>query len=199
MIRDLRRKSVPKGSKWDVNRIDSVIISERFRSLQQFFKKQNQRENTIPRYSKSDSDGDGAEGTISQEEKVGLYLFLFGGFVPRGVQETLSYTIPVCEFSQLLPGVMQDPTPQTQAHKVVLLNKYLAGNFTLINAHRPLCLFLPNNSNTIAELPESCKFTGTSLNLPGQSRIPSDTSNSVQELCGFHLHGSPCSKRSKPP
>lgn len=37
MIRDLRRKSVPKGSKWDVNRIDSMIISECFRSLQQFF------------------------------------------------------------------------------------------------------------------------------------------------------------------
>lgn len=33
MIRDLRRKSVPKGSKWDVSRIDSVIILKHFRSL----------------------------------------------------------------------------------------------------------------------------------------------------------------------
>lgn len=127
---------------------------------------------------------------------MGLYLFLLGGFVPRGVREILSCTIPVCEFSQLLPRVMQDLTSLTQVHKVIILNKYFAGSFSLINAHRHL--FCPSNSNTIAELPESCKFTGTSLNLPGQSRIPSDTSNSVQELCGFHLHGSPCSKRSKP-
>lgn len=96
----------------------------------------------------------------------------------------------MCEFSQLPPGVMQDLTPLTQVNKVITLNKYFAGNFSLINAQRPLCFFLLNFSNTIAELPESCKFTGRSLTLPGQSRIPSDTSNSVQELCGFHLQGS---------
>lgn len=83
----------------------------------------------------------------------------------------------MCEFSQLLPGVMQDLTPVPQVHEVIILNKYFAGNFALINAHRPLWLFLSKNSNTTAELPESCKFTGISLNLPGQSRAPSDTSN----------------------
>lgn len=127
---------------------------------------------------------------------MGFYLFLLGGFVSRGVCETLSGTILMCEFSQPPPGVMQDPTPLTQVHKVIILNKYSAGFFffSLINAHRLLWFLLPNNSNTIAELPESCKFTGRSLNLPGWSRIPSDTSTSVQEPCGFHLCGSPCSK-----
>lgn len=105
----------------------------------------------------------------------------------------------MCEISQLPPSVMQDLTPLTQVHKVIILNKFSAGSFSLINGHRPLWFFLPNFSNTIAELPESCKFTGRPLNLPGQRRISRDTRNIVQELCGFHLQGSPCSKRSKPP
>lgn len=59
---------------------------------------------------------------------MGFYLFLLGQFVPRGIWETLSGTIPVCEFSQLPPGVMQDLAPLTQVHKMIILNT-LQGNF----------------------------------------------------------------------
>lgn len=37
MIRGLRRKSVPKGSKWDVNRIDSMIILKHLEAYNIFF------------------------------------------------------------------------------------------------------------------------------------------------------------------
>lgn len=66
----------------------------------------------------------------------------------------------MCEFSQLPPGVMQDLTPLTQVHKVIMLNKYFAGFFFLNKCSQAFMdFFLPNNRNTIAELPESCKFT----------------------------------------
>ena len=74
--------------------------------------------------------------------------------------------IPTCESSQLLPGVMQSLTPLAQTHKVIFLDLYFAGNFSLINVGRFLGLFLPNDSDTIAVFLDACKSTSTSLSLP---------------------------------
>lgn len=66
MIRDPRKKSVPRKSKWDVGRLDSLIIWKHFRSLQHFsFFNRNREKNTVSRYNETDLDGDGKEGNIA--------------------------------------------------------------------------------------------------------------------------------------
>lgn len=90
-------------------------------------------------------------------------VVLLEEFVPKGVWETITCTIPTCQSSQLLPGVMQNLTPLAQTHKVVFLDLYFAGIFFLINVGTFLGLFLPNDSDTSAVFLDSCKFASTSL------------------------------------
>lgn len=68
--------------------------------------------------------------------------------MPQGVRETVTCTMPTCESSRLLPRVTQNLTLLAQTHKVVFLDLYFAGHFSLINVGSFLGLFLPNDSDT---------------------------------------------------
>lgn len=103
---------------------------------------------------------------ILLRRRRGFYLFLLVGFVPKGGWDTIACTIATSKSSKLLPGVMQNLTPLTQIHKVIFIDLYFAGNFSLINVGRVLGLFLPNDKDTIAEFLDSCKFASTPLSLP---------------------------------
>lgn len=103
---------------------------------------------------------------ILLRRRKGFYLFLLVGFVPKGGWDTISCTIATSKSSKLLPGVMQNLTPLTKIHKVIFIDLYFAGNFSLINVGRVLGLFLPYDKDTIAEFLDSCKFASTPLSLP---------------------------------
>jgi len=85
-----------------------------------------------------------------------------------GICETVTCTIPTCESSQLLPGVMHNLTPLAKTHEVVFLDLYVAGNFSSISIGRFWALFLPNDSDAAAVFLESCALARPSPSLPAR-------------------------------